>query len=344
MSNKGKVLVTGGTGFIGQHTVAELIESGYEVIILDNLANSKKSVLDQIEKVTGVKPSFYQIDLVNKTDVLNFFDQIGHLEGVIHFAALKAVGESVQQPLMYYQNNLIGLLNLLEGMRNSYNQKLVFSSSCTVYGQPEVLPVTEKSPKIRPESPYGNTKSISEEIIEDVSKVTDLTSINLRYFNPIGAHPTALLGEEPIGNPNNVMPVITQTAIGKRDSMTVFGNDYSTPDGTCIRDYIHVVDLAKAHVIALERILSNKCTSKTEYFNLGTGNGFSVLQLINAFESNTGVKLDYKIGPRREGDVVSIYADTSLANEVLGWTAQLGIDDMVLSAWKWELYLKGINS
>ena len=333
---KGKILVTGGTGYIGSHTVVELMQAGYNVIVVDNLSNSKIEVLDGIKKITGAAPEFFQIDLSDEEATSSFFKSNKDIEAVIHFAAFKAVGESVQKPLEYYRNNLGSLINLLGSMNSIGLQNLVFSSSCTVYGQPDELPVTEKAPVKKPESPYGNTKRICEEIIEDTVKTGSVKAISLRYFNPIGAHASANIGELPIGTPNNLIPFVTQTAIGKRELLTVYGNDYPTKDGTCIRDYIHVVDLAKAHVIAVERLLKEKNKHPYEVFNLGTGNGFSVLEVINTFEKTTGVPLNYHIGARRPGDVTAVYADTSFANRELGWKAQETLESMVLSAWEWE--------
>ncbi|HNW97918.1 MAG TPA: UDP-glucose 4-epimerase GalE [Bacteroidales bacterium] len=335
-----KILVTGGTGYIGSHTVVELQQKGYEVIIIDNLSNSTKDVIYSIEKITGILPEFHQFDLCDEDATKNFFQKNKDISGVIHFAALKAVGESVEQPLKYYNNNISSLLNILKYMKEMQIKNFVFSSSCTVYGQPDVLPVDENSPIKAPFSPYGHTKQICEEIIRNTVGIFGMKSILLRYFNPIGAHESALIGELPLGVPNNLIPFITQTAIGKRDYLRVFGNDYNTPDGTCIRDYIHVVDLAKAHIVALERMMSNKTKSDCEVFNLGTGNGFSVLEVIHAFEKVSGVKLNYKFVERRAGDIEKVWANTDLANKELGWKAKQGIDEMVLSAWNWEKYLK----
>lgn len=332
-----KILVTGGTGFIGSHTVVELQNKGYEVIIVDNLANSYLYVLDSIEKITGVKPVFYQFDLCDKNKVEDLYKMHPDIAAVIHFAAFKAVGESVEQPLKYYHNNLQSLINLLEaGTRN-----LVFSSSCTVYGQPDELPVSESAP-IKPAlSPYGFTKQICENIIHDFgTSDNSLNAINLRYFNPIGAHSSALIGELPIGVPNNLIPYITQTAVGIRKCLSVFGSDYNTPDGTAIRDYIHVVDLAKAHVVAVERLLNKTNKKQIETYNLGTGIGYTVLEAINSFEKVSGVKLNYQIVGRRSGDVEKVWGDTQLANNELGWKAELSLDDMMLSVWNWQLELQ----
>jgi UDP-glucose 4-epimerase len=332
-----KVLVTGGTGYIGSHTVVALQEAGYEVIIADNLENSFPQVLDGITKTSGIKPGFIRLDLRDRETVRSFFQKEKDFSGIIHFAAYKAVGESVENPLAYYQNNLGGLMNLLEEMLENGIRNLVFSSSCTVYGEPETLPVTENSPVKAPESPYGNTKKISEEIIRDcVEAWPGLKAICLRYFNPIGAHASGYIGELPIGPPNNLIPIVTQTAIGKREKVTVFGTDYPTPDGSCIRDYIHVMDLAKAHVKALERLISGSNKANCEYFNLGTGKGYSVLEVLNTFEKVSGLKLNYVLGERRNGDVVQIYADTAYANEELGWQANETLEEMVRSAWQWE--------
>lgn len=334
-----KILVTGGTGYIGSHTVVELQNSGFEVIIVDNLSNSDISVLNSIEKITGIKPAFENIDLCDSVKTSDFFSRNSDISSIIHFAAFKAVNESVEKPLAYYRNNLFSLINILENMKIFKINNLVFSSSCTVYGQPDLLPVSESSPIKKAESPYGNTKQISEEIIEDITKTSLLKAISLRYFNPIGAHETALIGELPIGIPNNLMPFITQTAIGKRDFLRIFGGNYNTPDGTGIRDYIHVVDLAKAHVIAVSRMIENRNKATYEIFNLGTGNGFSVLQVIRSFEKITKQTLNYQIMDRRAGDIEKVWADTSYANIELGWKAEKSLDEMTLSAWNWEKQL-----
>lgn len=337
---KKKILVTGGTGYIGSHTAVELINSGFEVLIIDNLSNSREDVLEGVEQITGVRPAFYNFDLCDLSRLDDFFREHSDMAAIIHFAAYKAVGESVEKPLLYYRNNLVSLINLLELMGKYHVPNMVFSSSCTVYGQPEKLPVSEQSPILPAESPYGNTKQISEEIIRDTLKaVNELRAISLRYFNPVGAHDSGLIGELPLGVPNNLVPFITQTAAGLRDELSVFGDDYDTPDGTAIRDYIHVVDLAKAHVIAVERMLKNKQKSSCEVFNLGTGNGYSVLEVIKAFESSTGVKLKYKIVGRRAGDVEKVWADTTFANKELGWKAARDINNMMATAWKWQQYL-----
>jgi len=331
-----KILVTGGTGYIGSHTVVELQQKGYEVIIIDNLSNSEKSVLSSIEKITGIAPTFEEFDLTDNALTVDFFKRHNDIDGIIHFAALKAVGESVEKPLLYYKNNILSLLNLLEAMKINSIINLVFSSSCTVYGQADKLPVSEDAP-IKPAlSPYGNTKQIAEEIISDTQKTSNTKAILLRYFNPIGAHETALIGELPLGVPNNLIPFVTQTAIGKREVLSVFGDDYNTPDGTAIRDYIHVVDLAMAHVVALDRMMQNKSTDDLETFNLGTGNGYSVLEVINSFEKMSGEKLNYRIVGRRAGDIEKVWSDNKLASEVLGWKANKTLDEMTLSAWKWE--------
>lgn len=338
---KDLILVTGGTGYIGSHTSVELIEAGYDVVIVDNLSNSKIDSLDGIEKITGVRPAFEEFDLCDKEKLDAFFQKYSNLKAIIHFAALKAVGESVEKPLEYYQNNLVSLMNILEGMIKYNVNNLVFSSSCTVYGEPDSLPVTEKSAIKKANSPYGNTKQIAEEIIVDtINAHPGLKNIALRYFNPIGAHPSALIGELPLGVPQNLVPFITQTAIGLRDELKVFGDDYDTPDGTCIRDYINVVDLAKAHVVAIKRLIENKNKANNEVFNLGTGDGNSVLEAINAFEKSTSEKLNYKIVDRRPGDVVKVYADTTYANEELGWKAEKSLEETMLSAWKWEKHIR----
>jgi UDP-glucose 4-epimerase len=331
-----KILVTGGTGYIGSHTVVELQLKGYEVIVVDNLSNSKENVLDGIAKITGIRPQFEKFDLSDPVPAIAFFKKHPGINAVIHFAAFKAVGESVEKPLMYYRNNLVALINILQGMSDNGLQNIVFSSSCTVYGQPDELPVKESAPIKNASSPYGNTKQISEEIISDFSKVSDICSILLRYFNPIGAHESSSIGELPIGTPNNLIPYITQTAIGKRDYLRVWGDDYSTPDGTAIRDYIHVVDLAKAHVIAVERMLNGRNKEKVEIFNLGTGTGYSVMEVINSFVKMSGVNLNYKIMERRPGDIEKVWADTEFANSELGWKAEKSLDEMILSAWNWE--------
>ncbi|MEN9488247.1 MAG: hypothetical protein RL494_512 [Bacteroidota bacterium] len=331
-----KILVTGGLGFIGSHTVVELQNEGFEVVIIDNLSNSSEEVLKGIVAITGKIPLYEKLDLREKTSVQNFFKKHNDIDGVIHFAASKAVGESVENPLLYYENNINTLVYILQELQQKAEANFIFSSSCTVYGQAEKMPITENAPIQPAMSPYGNTKQIGEEIITEVCKVSTINSILLRYFNPIGAHPSAEIGELPIGVPQNLIPYITQTGIGLRQELSVYGNDYPTPDGTCIRDYIHVVDLAKAHVIALQRLLNKKNIEKVETFNLGTGTGSSVLEVITAFEKVSGRKLPYKIVPRREGDVVSAYANTDKANAVLGWKVQSTLKEALASAWKWE--------
>ena len=331
-----KILVTGGLGFIGSHTVVELQNEGFEVVAIDNLSNSSIEVLDGIEKITGKKPIFEQLDLREKTAVQNFFKKHNDISGVIHFAASKAVGESVENPLLYYENNINTLVYILQELQKKDRANFIFSSSCTVYGQAEKMPITENA-SIQPAiSPYGNTKQIGEEIITEVCNVSNINSILLRYFNPIGSHPSAEIGELPIGIPQNLVPYITQTGFGLRKELSVYGNDYPTADGTCIRDYIHVVDLAKAHVIALQRLLQSKNLQKVETFNLGTGTGSSVLEVITAFEKVADKKLPYKIVARRDGDVISAYANTDKANSVLGWKAQSTLEESLASAWKWE--------
>ena len=338
-----KLLVTGGTGYIGSHTVVELQAAGYEVIIIDDLSNSSAEVVDKIEKISGIRPAFEEFNLQDLNRLEAFFEKYKGIEAIVHFAAFKAVGESVEKPMMYYRNNLISLMNLLDCMKKYNVPNFVFSSSCTVYGQPDQLPVTEETPKKPAESPYGNTKAISEDIIRDYVNVTKgINAIALRYFNPIGAHPSALIGELPRGVPNNLVPYITQTAAGVREQLSVFGDDYNTSDGSCIRDFINVVDLAKAHVVAIGRLINGNNQKAYEYFNIGTGNGASVLELIRTFESATGVKLNYKIVGRRTGDIEKIWADTSKANNVLGWKAEETLSDTLLSAWNWEKAVRGI--
>lgn len=338
---KQRILVTGGTGYIGSHTVVELQNNGFEVIIVDNLSNSRADVVDSIEKITGIRPAFEKVDCLDYQGMDAVFTKYPGIQGIIHFAASKAVGESVQKPLLYYRNNLVSLINVLELMPKHGVKGIIFSSSCTVYGQPDVLPVTEAAPIKKAESPYGNTKQINEEIIrDDVASGAPVKAIMLRYFNPIGAHPTALIGELPNGVPQNLIPYLTQTAIGIREKLSVFGDDYNTPDGSCIRDYIYVVDLAKAHVIAMHRILEGKQKSDVEVFNIGTGHGLSVLGLIHKFEEATGVKLNYQIVGRRAGDIEQVWADPSYANHELGWKADTSIEDTLRSAWKWQLHLR----
>lgn len=337
---KEKILVTGGTGYIGSHTVVELIQNGTEVLVVDNLSNSSAEVIENIEKICGKRPKFDCIDLVDRESLLEYFRQNPGINLVIHFAAFKSVGESVSNPLKYYRNNLISLMNLLEAMNIYGVPNIVFSSSCTVYGQPDTLPVTEDSPVKLAFSPYGNTKQICEEIIKDYTLVNPIQCVSLRYFNPIGAHESALIGELPNGTPNNLLPLVTQTAIGKREFLSVFGSDYNTPDGTAIRDYIHVVDVAKAHIAAVEYMAFQKNKSSFEVFNLGNGQGYSVLEVIHSFEKVSGVKLNYRLTGRRSGDVEKVYADTSLANRILGWKAIKDLDEMTLSAWNWEKAIK----
>ncbi|WP_108808998.1 UDP-glucose 4-epimerase GalE [Aquimarina spinulae] len=332
-----KILVTGGLGFIGSHTVVELQNKGYEVVIIDNCSNSSPDVIKGICEITGKDLVFEKFDLREKDKVQEFFNRHNDIEGVIHFAASKAVGESVEKPLLYYENNLSTLVYILQQLANKPSASFIFSSSCTVYGQADELPITEDAPVKAAESPYGNTKQIGEEIIRDTCKVYPaLKAIALRYFNPIGAHPSAEIGELPIGVPQNLIPFITQTAIGLREQLSVFGDDYPTSDGTCIRDYIHVVDLAKAHVVALQRLLDSKNASNYEVFNVGTGTGSSVLEVIQSFEKVSEQKLNYKIVERREGDITAAYADTTKANSELGWKAKSSLDDSLTSAWKWE--------
>lgn len=338
---KKRILVTGGTGYIGSHTVVELQNNGYEVVIIDNLSNSNADVVDNIEKVSGIRPIFEKLDCLNFEGLDALFTKYQGIEAVIHFAASKAVGESVQKPLLYYRNNLVSLINLLELMPKHGVKGIVFSSSCTVYGEPDELPVTENAPIKKATSPYGNTKQINEDIVQDtVISGAPINAILLRYFNPIGAHPTALLGELPNGVPQNLIPFLTQTAMGIREKMSVFGSDYNTPDGSCIRDFINVVDLAKAHVIAIDRILNNKQKNKVETFNIGTGRGLSVLELIKLFEESTGVKLNYQIVERRTGDIEKVWANPDYANNELGWKAQETIEDTLRSAWNWQLKLR----
>ncbi len=339
---KGKILVTGGAGYIGSHTAVELINAGYEVVIVDNLSNSRIEVIDRIAKITGTKPAFYQFDLCDEARISDFFRSEKNISGIIHFAASKAVGESVQKPLLYYKNNINSLINLIEQMRIHRIPDLVFSSSCTVYGQPDKLPVTEDTPFRKAESTYGNTKQICEEIMQDVAKASpELNFIALRYFNPVGAHESAEIGELPLGVPANLVPYITQTAAGILKELSVFGDDYDTSDGTAVRDYIHVVDLAEAHVKAMDRMVNRKEKVNYEFFNVGTGHGSTVLEVIQAFERVTGQKLNYRIVGRRPGDVVKIYASTDLANKELGWKASRGLDQMMKDAWRWQQKISG---
>ncbi|MEG1617783.1 MAG: UDP-glucose 4-epimerase GalE [Bacteroidales bacterium] len=338
---KGKILVTGGTGFIGSHTVVELQNAGYEVVIVDNLSNSSADVVDGIERITGIRPTFAQLDCNDMEGMRALFAKEGNIAGIIHFAASKAVGESVEKPMLYYRNNLVSLLNIMDLMAEFNVKGFVFSSSCTVYGEPDVNPVTESAPVKPALCPYGNTKQIAEEIITDAS-LTDIPyhSIILRYFNPIGAHPSAEIGELPNGVPQNLLPYVTQTAMGIRKELSVYGDDYNTPDGSCIRDYINVVDLAKAHVKALDRMLEGKSEAKVETFNLGTGRGVSVLELITTFEKVNGVKVPYKIVGRRDGDIEKVWGAVEKANNVLGWKAQETLEDTLATTWKWQLKLR----
>lgn len=338
---KQTILVTGGTGFIGSHTTVELINAGYKVVIVDNLSNSNANVVDGIEEITGVRPAFEQVDCCDYAAMESVFNKYSDIEGIIHFAASKAVGESVEKPLLYYRNNLTSLINLLELMPKHDVKGIIFSSSCTVYGQPdpENLPVTEDAPIKPAESPYGNTKQVNEEIIRDyINSGASIKAILLRYFNPIGSHPTAIIGELPNGVPMNLIPYVTQTAMGIREQLKVFGNDYNTPDGTCIRDYIYVVDLAKAHVKAMERVLDTD-SDKLEVFNVGTGRGVSTKEIVDAFEKATGVKVNWTYAPRRAGDIEKVWADPKKANEVLGWKADTSLEDTLKSAWNWQVKL-----
>ncbi|MCA1745417.1 MAG: UDP-glucose 4-epimerase GalE [Bacteroidales bacterium] len=338
-----KILVTGGTGYIGSHTVVELQNAGFEVVIADNLSNSKIEVVGAIEKITGQRPAFEKTDLASAIETRDLFDKHPDIEAIIHFAAYKAVGESVQKPLEYYQNNLNSLINILDNMRRLQITSLVFSSSCTVYGQPDQLPVTEQTPRKPAESPYGNTKAISEDVMRDFCKVNpEINCIALRYFNPIGAHPTALIGELPLGVPQNLVPYITQTAAGLRKELSIFGDDYDTPDGTAIRDYINVVDLSEAHVVAINRLIKKNQKANYEFFNVGTGQGVSVMQLVKTFMEVTGLNLPYTIAPRRTGDIEKIWADTTFSNKELGWEAKKTVEETLQSAWEWEKNVRGI--
>ncbi|RYY34706.1 MAG: UDP-glucose 4-epimerase GalE [Sphingobacteriaceae bacterium] len=335
-----QILVTGGLGYIGSHTVVALLRAGYTPVIVDNLDNSRIGILKQLEQITGVVPEFHNIDLCNKPAVAELIASKPDLQGVIHFAAHKAVGESVAKPLKYYANNFESLFSVLQAFEGR-QLNLVFSSSCTVYGQPDELPVSEAAPVKKAESPYGNTKQVAEEILQDIAKADKLKNIiSLRYFNPVGAHESALIGELPIGVPQNLVPFITQSAIGKRGPITVFGNDYDTPDGSCIRDYIHVVDLAEAHVAAIQKQEQGSSNSNYDVFNIGTGSGYTVLEAIKAFEQENDVKLNYQIGARREGDIEKVWGDTTKSKQGLGWEAKFGINEMMSSAWKWEKYLE----
>ncbi len=338
------ILVTGGTGYIGSHTAVELINEGYRVLIADNLSNSEPEVLDGIEKITGVRPEFEKLDICDGALLKGYMDNNSEIAAIIHFAASKAVGESVEKPLKYYRNNLVSLINLLEEMQQRSPDSLVFSSSCTVYGQPDKLPVTESAPVKKALSPYGNTKKISEDIIEDsVQANPSLKSISLRYFNPIGAHASGLIGELPRGVPENLVPFIAQTAAGLRSGLKVFGDDYNTPDGSCIRDYLHVTDLARAHVVAVKRLLENRNKKNYEVFNLGTGKGVSVFEMIKTFERVNSLKLNYTITGRRAGDTEQVWADTTLANRELGWKAESSLEETLVSAWRWEQYYRKNN-
>lgn len=342
--SKGKILVTGGTGYIGSHTAVELQQAGYDVVIIDNLSNSNRDVIDGIERITGIRPSFVEADCTDINALRKLFEAHKGIRGIINFAASKAVGESIEKPLLYYRNNLNTLMNLLELMPENGVEGIVFSSSCTVYGEPDENPVTENSPIKEATSPYGNTKQISEEIIRDyVRSGAGIKSVILRYFNPVGAHPSAEIGELPNGVPQNLVPYLTQTAIGIRKELSVFGDDYSTPDGSCIRDFINVVDLAKAHVVAVERMLSGRSQEDVEIFNLGTGVGLSVKELIAAFERATGVKVPHKIVGRRAGDIEKVWANPERANKILGWKATATIDDTMRSAWAWQLHLHDLG-
>jgi UDP-glucose 4-epimerase len=335
-----KILVTGGSGYIGSHTLADLVKNGYEVISVDNNSRSNPIILEGVEKITGTRIKNYKVDLCNYDDTFAIFQENEDIEGIIHFAAYKAVGESVQFPLMYFENNLVSLINLLKCVQEFKTPYFVFSSSCTVYGNPDEMLVTESTPAKPAESPYGYTKQMSEQIINEFAKTTDTRFILLRYFNPVGAHPTNLIGEMPIGRPQNLVPAITQTAIGKLPQMTVFGNDYETRDGSCVRDFIHVSDIAHAHTLSLDHLKKDPKAPSSQVFNLGTGNGVTVLEAIAAFEKVSGQKLNYVIGPRREGDVIAIYANNNAAREILNWHPQYNLEDMMSTAWKWEKRLK----
>lgn len=335
-----KILVTGGCGYIGSHTIVDLIENGYEVISVDNNSRSDASILDGVERITGKKVKNYKVDLCNFDETYAVFQENTDIDGIIHFAAYKAVGESVERPLMYFENNLTSLMNVLKCVRDFEIPYFVFSSSCTVYGNPDVIPVTESTPTKPAESPYGATKQMGEQILSDFAKVFDTQVVSLRYFNPVGAHPSIEIGELPIGRPQNLVPAITQTAIGKLPKMIVFGTDYDTRDGSCLRDFIHVSDIAHAHTLAIQFLQQQKNKTNYEIFNLGTGNGVTVLEAIHSFEKVSGVNLNYEIGPRRQGDVIAIYANNDYAVSSLGWDIQYGIDDMMLTAWQWEQKLK----
>lgn len=335
-----KILVTGGCGYIGSHTIVDLVENGYDVISVDNNSRSNAHILEGVKKITGKKIKNYKVDLCNYDDTFAIFQENNDIAGIIHFAAYKAVGESVEKPLMYFENNITSLINLLKCVQEFHIPHFVFSSSCTVYGNPDQIPVTEQTPMKPAESPYGLTKQMGEQIINEFIKGNDTNCTLLRYFNPVGAHPSTLIGELPIGKPANLVPAITQTAIGKLPQMTVFGNDYDTRDGSCVRDFIHVCDIAHAHTLAIRYLEQHKDLRASAVFNLGTGNGVTVLEAIHAFEKVSGVKLNYVIGPRRPGDVIAIYANNEHARTALGWETQYGLDDMMLTAWKWEEHLK----
>lgn len=335
-----KILVTGGCGFIGAHTVVDLIENGFDVISIDDNSKSTTYLLEGVEKITGKKIKNYPVDLKSFDDTHAVFQENSDIAGIIHFAAYKAVGESVEQPLMYYENNMFGLINLLKCVKEFGIKNFVFSSSCTVYGNPDAIPVTEQTPQKPAESPYGATKQMGERVLEDFAKVEDVKVILLRYFNPVGAHPSIHIGELPLGRPQNLVPAITQTAIGKLPQMQVFGDDYDTRDGSCVRDYIHVSDIANAHTLALQFLMDNRNQNKVEIFNLGTGNGVTVLEAIKAFEEVSGQKLNYKVGPRRPGDVIAIYANNDYAVKQLGWKIKHDLHSMMRTAWEWELKLK----
>ncbi len=336
-----KVLITGGTGYIGSHTVVEFQQAGYEVVVADNLENSDADVIDRIEMITGIRPHFEIADIRDKNAMESLFEMYPDIKHVVHFAAYKAVGESVQHPLKYYENNVGGIINLLKVIHEKGIRNFVFSSSCTVYGEVEKFPVTEESPVVKAMSPYGNTKKICEEILHDQSKATNLEVVSLRYFNPVGAHDSGIIGDQ---DPNNLVPYVTQTAIGKRNILTIFGNDYPTPDGTCIRDYIHVVDLAKAHVKAIDFLKRERQNEKYSVFNIGTGKGNSVLEVIHSFEKISGEKLKYKFGERRSGDVTQIYSSCEKAGKELGWKAEHDLDNCMESAWKWEKHLNNFKA
>jgi len=335
-----KILVTGGCGYIGAHTILDLIENGFEPVCIDNNSKSTTALLEGIKAITGVSVKNYKVDLCNFDDTYAVFQENIDIKGIIHFAAFKAVGESVELPLLYFENNLTSLINILKCAKEFNVANFIFSSSCTVYGTPDEIPVTEQTPQKPAESPYGATKQMGEEIVREITKSGDLRGILLRYFNPVGAHPSALIGELPLGKPQNLVPAITQTAIGKLPQMIVYGDDYPTRDGSCIRDYIHVCDIAHAHILALQYLIEKKNSSPCEIFNLGTGNGITVLEVIHSFEKVSGVKLNYKIGPRRPGDIIAIYANNSFAKKQLNWEPQYSLDEMMSTAWKWELKLK----